>query len=69
MTGGQDDQLSIPENAQHRSTFFQTTADLIRSGNETTQGIRVLACRDAFPKELIPGAKRPTQIGMSLRMN
>jgi hypothetical protein len=44
-------------------------ANRIRFGNEAAQSIRVLACRDAFPKDLIPEAKRLTQKGLSLRMN
>jgi hypothetical protein len=44
-------------------------ANRIRFRNEATQSIRVLACRDAFPKDLIPEAKKLTQKGMSLRMN
>ena len=55
--------------AQQKSTFFRIMANRIRFGNEAAQSIRVLACRDAFPKDLIPEAKRLTQKGMSLRMN
>ncbi len=44
-------------------------ANRIRFGNEAAQSIRVLACRDAFPKDLIPKAKRLAQKGMRLRMN
>jgi hypothetical protein len=55
--------------AQQKSTFFRIMANRIRFGNEAAQSIRVLACRDAFPKDLIPEAKRLAQKGMSLRMN
>jgi hypothetical protein len=55
--------------AQQKSTFFRIMANRIRFGNEAAQSIRVLACRDAFPKEYIPEAKRLAQRGMSLRMN
>jgi hypothetical protein len=55
--------------AQQKSTFFRIMANRIKFGNEAAQSIRVLACRDAFPKEYIPEAKRLTQKGMSLRMN
>jgi hypothetical protein len=55
--------------AQQKSTFFRIMANRIRYGNEAAQGIRVLACRDAFPKDLILEAKRLMQKGMGLRMN
>jgi hypothetical protein len=55
--------------AQQKSTIFWIMANRIRFGNEAAKSIRVLACRDAFPKDLIPEAKRLAQKGMSLRMN
>lgn len=55
--------------AQQKSTFFRILANRIRFGNEAARGIRVLACRDAFPKDLIPEAKRLAQKGMSLKTN
>ena len=55
--------------AQQKSTFFRIMANRIRFGNEAARSIRVLACRDAFPKELIPEAKRLAQKGMELRIN
>ncbi len=47
--------------AQQKSTVFQIMANQISFGNEAAQSTRVLACRDAFPKDLIPEAKRLTQ--------
>jgi hypothetical protein len=47
--------------AQQKSMFFRIMANRIRFGNEAARSIRVLACRDAFPKELIPDAKRLAQ--------
>ena len=55
--------------AQQKSTFFRIMANRIRFGNEAARSIRVLACRDAFPKEHIPEAKRLAQKGMGLRTN
>ncbi len=54
---------------QLKSTFFRIMVNRITFRNEAAQSIRVLACRDALPKGLIPKAKRLVQNGMSLRMN
>ena len=54
---------------QQKSTFFRIMANRIRFGGEQQQNIRVLACRDAFPKDLIPEAKNLAQKGMGLRQN
>jgi len=42
---------------QQKSTFFRIMANRVRFGSEQQQNIRVLACRDAFPKDLIPEGK------------
>jgi hypothetical protein len=55
--------------AQQKSAFFRIMVNRIRCGNEAAQNIRVLACRDAFPMELIPEANRLVQKSLSLRMN
>jgi len=54
---------------QQKSTFFRIMANRIRFGAEQQQHIRVLACRDAFPKDLIPEAKSLAQKGMWLRQD
>ncbi len=54
---------------QQKSTFFLIMANQVRFGSEQQQNIRVLACRDAFPKDLIPEAKTLAQKGMWLRQN
>jgi hypothetical protein len=46
--------------ARQKSTFFRIMANRVRFENEAAQSIRVLACRDALPKDLIPEAKRLT---------
>ena len=53
--------------AQQKTTFFKIMANRIRFGNEAQQNIRVLACRDAFPKDYIMDAKKLAQKGMSLK--
>jgi hypothetical protein len=55
--------------AQQKSTFFWILANRIRFGNEAARSIRVLVCRDVFPKDLIPESKRLAQKGMSQKMN
>jgi hypothetical protein len=49
---------------QQKFTFFLIMANQVRFGSEQQQNIRVLACRDAFPKDLIPEAKTLAQKGM-----
>ena len=54
---------------QQKSTFFRIMANRVRFGSEQQQNIRVLACRDAFPKDLIPEARSLAQKGLGLRQN
>jgi hypothetical protein len=55
--------------AQLNSSFFRIMANRIRFGNDAARSIRVLPCRDVFPKVLIPEAKQLAQRGMELRIN
>ncbi len=55
--------------SQQKSTFCRIMANRIRFGNKAAQNIRVLACRDAVPKDSISDAKKLAQKGMAMRMN
>ena len=53
--------------AQQKTTFFRIMANRIRYGDEKARIMRVVACRDAFPKEHVPVARELAQKGMGLR--
>ena len=53
--------------AQQKTTFFRIMANRIKFGDERARMMRVVACRDAFPKEYVPVARELAQKGMGLR--
>jgi hypothetical protein len=52
---------------QQKTAFFRIMANRIRFGDERARLMRVVACRDAFPKEYISEAKELANKGMSLK--
>jgi hypothetical protein len=52
---------------QQKTAFFRIMANRIRYGDERAQLMRVMAFKDAFPKEYISEAKELANKGMSLK--
>jgi hypothetical protein len=55
---------------QQKGTFFRVLAhNILYGGQQITQGLKAISCRDAFPRALIEKAKELAQKGFQLRQN